>query len=99
MRVSWELFDSEKMVRCKMDCSSHRLHKQVYVDTYCQKGTQRIDFNEMIKTTVHLLEKHDIRFDNSCRIFVDAANPSFISTLKQAVNEDPDYLSSSTSIT
>jgi conjugal transfer/entry exclusion protein len=27
----------------------------------------------------------------SCRIFVDAANPSFISTLKQAVNEDPDY--------
>jgi hypothetical protein len=53
----------------------------------------------MIKTTVHLLEKHDIRFDNSCRIFVDAANPSFISTLKQAVNEDSDYLSSSTSIT
>ena len=45
----------------------------------------------MIKTTVHLLEKYNIRFDNSCRIFVDAANPSFISTLKQAVNEDPDY--------
>ena len=45
----------------------------------------------MIKTTVHLLEEYNIRFDNSCRIFVDAANPSFISTLKQAVNEDPDY--------
>ena len=45
----------------------------------------------MIKTTVHLLEEYNIRFDNSCRIFVDAANPSFISTLKQAVNEDADY--------
>lgn len=44
------------------------------------------DFNEMIKTTISLLEKYDIRFDNSCRIFVDAANPS----LKQAVNEDSD---------
>ena len=52
----------------------------------------RPDFNEMIKTTVNLLEKYDIRFDNSCRIFVDAANPSFISTLKQAVNEDSDYI-------
>ena len=41
---------------------------------------QRPDFNEMIKTTVRLLEEYDIRFDNSCRIFVDAANPSFIST-------------------
>ena len=45
----------------------------------------------MIKTTVRLLDEYNIRFDNSCRIFVDAANPSFISTLKQAVNEDPDY--------
>ena len=46
----------------------------------------------MINTTVRLLDKYNIRFDNSCRIFVDdAANPSFISTRKQAVNEDPDY--------
>ena len=52
----------------------------------------RPDFNQMIKTTVRILEKYDIRFDNSCRIFVDAANPSFISTLKQAVNEDSDYV-------
>ena len=52
----------------------------------------RPDFNEMIKTTVRLLNEYDIRFDNSCRIFVDAANPSFISTLKQAVNEDSDYV-------
>ena len=52
----------------------------------------RPDFKEMIKTTVRLLEEYDIRFDNSCRIFVDTANPSFITTLKQAVNEDPDYV-------
>lgn len=52
----------------------------------------RPDFNEMIKTTVRLLDEYDIRFDNSCRIFVDGENPSFISTLKQAVNEDPEYV-------
>ncbi|MGB7665266.1 MAG: hypothetical protein WBL67_21225 [Nitrososphaeraceae archaeon] len=46
----------------------------------------------MIKTTVRLLEEYNIRFDNSCGIFVDAANPSFISTLKQAVNGDSDYV-------
>ena len=53
---------------------------------------RRPDFSELIKTTVHLLEEYNIRFDNSCGIFVDAANPSFISTLKQAVNEDPEYM-------
>ncbi len=46
----------------------------------------------MIKTAVHLLEAYHIGFDNSCRIFVDAANPSFITTLKQAVNQDLDYV-------
>ena len=46
----------------------------------------------MVKTTVDLLEKYNIRFDNSCRIFVDGANPSFISTLKQVMNEDSDYM-------
>ena len=51
----------------------------------------RPDFNAMIKTTVHLLDEYNIRFDNSYRIYVGAANPSFITTLKQAVNEDPDY--------
>ena len=51
----------------------------------------RPDFIEMINTTVRLLDKYNIRFDNSCRIFVELPNPSFISTLKQAVNEDPDY--------
>ena len=53
----------------------------------------RPDFDTMISTTVRLLEEHNIRFDNPCRIFVDAANPSFITTLKQAVNEDFDYVS------
>jgi hypothetical protein len=52
----------------------------------------RPDFNQMIAVTTNLLDEYDIRFDNSCRIFVDAANPSFISTLKQAVNEDPEYV-------
>ena len=52
----------------------------------------RPDFTEMIKTTVRMLEEYNIRFDNSCRIFVDTANPSFITTLKQAVNEDLDYV-------
>jgi hypothetical protein len=45
----------------------------------------------MIKTSVRLLEEYKIRFDNSCRIFVDGENLSFIATLKQAVNEDPGY--------
>jgi hypothetical protein len=44
------------------------------------------DFNEMIKTTVKLLDEYDIRFDNRCRIFVDGANPSFIRTLKDRVD-------------
>jgi hypothetical protein len=48
----------------------------------------RPDFNQMIRTTVKLIEEYDIRFNNASRIFVDGANPSFISTLKQAVNED-----------
>jgi hypothetical protein len=51
----------------------------------------RPDFNEMIKTTVSLLERYNITFDNSCRIFVDGANPSFIRALKGRVNEDTDY--------
>ena len=45
----------------------------------------------MINTTISLLDEYGIKFDNRCRIFVDAANPSFIPTLKQAVNEDPEY--------
>ena len=49
------------------------------------------NFNEMINTTVRLLDKYDIRFDNGCRIFVDGANPSFIRALKTRVSEEDNY--------
>ena len=45
----------------------------------------------MIEITINLLLKYNIRFDNSCRIFVDGANPSFIRALKARVNEDTEY--------
>jgi hypothetical protein len=51
----------------------------------------RPDFNAMIQTTSKLLTQYDIRFDNRCRIFVDAANPSFIRALKDKVDEDTNY--------
>jgi hypothetical protein len=51
----------------------------------------RPDFNQMISTTVKLLDQYDIRFDNRCRIFVDGANPSFIRALKDRVDEYPAY--------
>ncbi|MGA7368142.1 MAG: hypothetical protein WBX01_03365 [Nitrososphaeraceae archaeon] len=60
----------------------HVLHAEEY---------HRPDFNEMINTTVRLLDQYDIRFDNRCRIFVDGANPSFIRALKDRVDEDPEY--------
>jgi hypothetical protein len=51
----------------------------------------RPDFNEMIETTMNLLLKYNITFHNSCRIFVDGANPSFIRALKARVSEDDNY--------
>ena len=52
----------------------------------------RPDFNEMIETTIGLLLKYNITFDNGCRIFVDGANPSFIRALKARVSgEDDNY--------
>jgi hypothetical protein len=51
----------------------------------------RPDFNQMISTSVKLLDQYDIRFDNRCRIFVDGANPSFIRALKDRVDEYPAY--------
>jgi hypothetical protein len=48
-------------------------------------------FDDMIKTTVRLLDRYDIRFTNGCRIFVDGANPSFIRALKDKVDEDTNY--------
>jgi hypothetical protein len=51
----------------------------------------RPDFNQMIKTTVRLLDEYNITFEGRSRIFVDKANPSFIRALKEAVDEDPAY--------
>ena len=60
----------------------HVLHAEEY---------HRPDFNSMITTTVNLLDEYDITFEGRSRIFVDGANPSFISALKDRVNEDPEY--------
>ena len=48
----------------------------------------RPDFNEMIETTISLLDKYNITFDNRCRVFVDGANPSLIRSLKERVEEE-----------
>jgi hypothetical protein len=51
----------------------------------------RPDFNQMINTTLSLVTKYGIIFDNACRIFVDGANPSFIHSLKYQLGENADY--------
>jgi hypothetical protein len=51
----------------------------------------RPDFNQMINTTVRLLEEYDITFEGRSRIFVDGANPSFIRALKERLDEDTNY--------
>jgi hypothetical protein len=52
----------------------------------------KADFNQMIETTIDLLEKYGITFEGRSRIFVDGANPSFIRALKDRIDgEDVDY--------
>ena len=51
----------------------------------------RPDFNFMIEKTVELLEEYNITFDSRCRIFIDGANPSFIRSLKEGVDEDSNF--------
>jgi hypothetical protein len=52
----------------------------------------KADFNEMIETTIDLLDKYGITFEGRSRIFVDGANPSFIRALKDRIaGEEPDY--------
>jgi hypothetical protein len=52
----------------------------------------RADFNEMIETTLRLLDEYNITFEDRCRIFVDGANPSFIRALKDRIaGEDSNY--------
>jgi hypothetical protein len=51
----------------------------------------RPDFNQMVKITLSLVTKYGITFDNSCRIFVDGSNPSFIRSLKYQLGENKEY--------
>jgi hypothetical protein len=52
----------------------------------------RPDFNEMIETTLRLLQEYNITFENGCHVFVDGANPSFIRALKARISsEDENY--------
>jgi hypothetical protein len=51
----------------------------------------RPDFNQIVKTTVRLLDEYNATFESRSRIFVDGANPSFIRALKEIVDEDPAY--------
>jgi hypothetical protein len=51
----------------------------------------RADFNQMVETTIDLLDKYGISFEGRSRIFVDGANPSFIRALKDRIGEDSDY--------
>jgi hypothetical protein len=48
----------------------------------------RPDFNQMIDTTVRLLDQYNITFEGRFRIFVDGANPSFIRASKDRAGED-----------
>ena len=51
----------------------------------------RPDFYFVIEKTGDLLEKPNITFEGRSRIFIDGANPSFIRSLKERVNEDVNY--------
>ena len=51
----------------------------------------RPEFNEMIETTLNLMDEFAIKFENKCRVFVDGANPSFIRALKDRVGEEVDH--------
>ncbi len=51
----------------------------------------RPSFDEMISITTKLLDDYNIKFNNSCRIFIDGSAPSFIRALKDRVDEDPEY--------
>jgi hypothetical protein len=45
----------------------------------------------MLRITVNLMHKFGINFENRCHVFVDGANPSFISALKDRLGEDTEY--------
>jgi hypothetical protein len=47
---------------------------------------QRPDFNNMLNVVMDLVNKHQVQ-----KIYVDAANPSFIRALKMAIGDREDY--------
>jgi hypothetical protein len=47
---------------------------------------QRPDFNEMLNHTVSLINTYDVQ-----KVYIDAANPSFIRALKMAIGDRDDY--------
>ena len=47
---------------------------------------QRPDYNEMLTIVYTLMSKYDVD-----KVYIDAANPSFIKSLKLQIGEDPDY--------
>jgi hypothetical protein len=52
---------------------------------------ERADFNEMINKTLGLTQKFQISKSNSCQIFIDGSNPTFIRSLKHQLGEREDY--------
>jgi hypothetical protein len=53
----------------------------LYADEY-----QRPDFNEMLNVTMELVSKYKVQ-----KVYIDAANPSFIRALKMAIGDGEDY--------
>ena len=47
---------------------------------------QRPDLNDMLNVVMELVNKHQVQ-----KIFIDAANPSFIRSLKIAIGDKEDY--------
>jgi hypothetical protein len=52
---------------------------------------KRADFNQMIETTAELVDRFGMAYESNSRIFVDAANPSFIRALKERLDDNPAY--------
>jgi hypothetical protein len=53
----------------------------LYADEY-----QRPDFNNMLKVVTDLVSKYKVQ-----KVYIDAANPSFIRALKQMIGDREDY--------
>lgn len=49
------------------------------------------DFNQMIETAAELVDRFGMSYENNSRIFVEAANPSFIRALKDRLDDNLEY--------